>query len=257
MSRFAASGRLARSGFLWAIPLLLLGSAACSKESPETTALVAREPGRSVAAPASPPAVPHSAAPASLPPPTFLFVGESWSGPVGIFALQDPVTKASSWYQVGEKNGPYEIAGSRNGQLLVKANGQEFTVALRGISLQSTSSAPSVDAPSITQNGPSTIKVWLNGVGVEAAPAQMSPELLRIYTESKEALLRAEVPADLKPMIAQALEATTVVHSDAKSGLRRADLPPEVSAKMSDELIEKINAAVQKDPAVRNASGAK
>jgi hypothetical protein len=198
-----------------------------------------------------------SVVPSSVPPPTFLFIGESWTGQRGIFAIQDARTKASSWHQVGDKIGPYEIAGSRNGQLLVKANEQEFLVPLRGIAMEQKSQAPGFDATSTAQASATTIKVWVNGVGVEATPGQISPDLLNIYTDSKEALLHADVPENLKPMIDQALEATTVVHSDAKDGIRRSDLPPEISARMSDELLAKINAAVQKDPAVKDASGLK
>jgi len=72
----------------------------------------------------------------------------------------------------------------------------------------------------------------------------MPPELLKRYNDSKEALLNAKVPAEIEPMVAQALESKVVIFS-GPDGLKRSDFPPEMAAHLDDETLAKINAAAQ------------
>jgi hypothetical protein len=181
-------------------------------------------------------------------PPPFLFVGVSWLGKNGFVAIQEPNTHTSAWYRIGDKIDNYELSSLRDGLLLIRANGKEFQLPLMGIELTQVVSESVKEATASPLSSP-TIKVWANGVGVEAGPNQMPPELLKIYNDSKEALLNAKVSKDIEPMIAQALESNVVVVSSSTDGVKRSDFPPELAAKLDDATLAKINADIKAHPA--------
>lgn len=244
-----------RFRFMLALLLLLTGATACSQERAAQAQIDASSvnelPHNKVA---QRKAVYSGEVSSAIQAPTFFFVGESWVGKIGYFAIQDADTHASAWHRIGDRIGLYEIVGSRDGAVIVRANDQEYSIPLKGIQMTQTSPEQSSMENKLPLVTP-TIKVWANGVAVEATPDRMPPELLKAYTDSKEAMLAAKVPANLEPLIAQGLESTTVYLADGRNGLNRSDMPPEVSAQMSDETLAKINAEVRTDPAFRtNAS---
>lgn len=194
-------------------------------------------------------------------PPTFAWVGVTWVGPTGFFAIRDPEIGASVWHKIGDRIGNYEIVAYAEGALVVRAQAVEFRLQLSGIELpKDRGGVPSANTASFSaaSGEDATIKVWSGGIAVEAAPSKMPANLLAAYTESKEAMLKARVSADVEPMIAQALESSTVIVATGPDGIKRSDFPPEVAAKLNDDTLAKINADVKShEPALSNESARK
>ncbi len=202
------------------------------------------------------PAAPGIADAVAMAPPPFLFTGVSWLGKNGFVALQDTRTQKSAWYRLGETIDRYELAGLKDGLLLVRIQGKEFLLPLKGIELTQAAGGPAQDVTATPPPSP-TIKVWVNGVGVEATPDKMPPEFLKAYNDSKEALLNAKVSKNLEPQIAQALDSKIVVVS-GPDGMKRSDFPPDLAAKLDDATLAKINAAIKAHlPAPPNSSPGK
>lgn len=225
--------------FAW----LVAGLASCSREPPVADSRPAGTGGAigKSAVPRQPVAIPGN-----VPPPTFLFVGETWVGKTGYFAIRDPVSTTSAWHRVGDKIGLYEIVGTGDGMLVVRAGDHEFSVLLRGLESHAENGTPPND-PKATATSAAPIKVWSNGMAVEAAPDRMPADFLKAYNDSKEALLNAKVSPDLEPMVAQALESNTVILGTAEDGFKRSDFPADISAKLSDDTLAKINAMIKAD----------
>ena len=177
-------------------------------------------------------------------PPALVFIGETWVGKTGSFAILDTKSRSSAWYRVGDKIGDYEIVGLQGASLLIRSDHGSLLLPLSGIEISQSESAAA------NGNGPAsglTLTVWSDGRRVEATPDKMPPELLKSYNDSKEAMLSAKVPPELEPMIAQALDSKVVIVASGKDGFKRSDFPPEMSAKLDDATLAKINAALKPD----------
>lgn len=254
------AGRLPRPPGSWlrvGLVLVLLGAAGCTRKEESA----ASPPGGAAKSDSAPRAVQNPAAPGiadavAMAPPPFLFTGVSWLGKNGFVALQDTRTQKSAWYRLGETIDRYELAGLKDGLLLVRIQGKEFLLPLKGIELTQAAGGPAQDVTATPPPSP-TIKVWVNGVGVEATPDKMPPEFLKAYNDSKEALLNAKVSKNLEPQIAQALDSKIVVVS-GPDGMKRSDFPPDLAAKLDDATLAKINAAIKAHlPAPPNSSPGK
>jgi hypothetical protein len=182
---------------------------------------------------------PNESIPAPASPPTWVFVGETWVGKTGSFAILDTTSHSSAWYRAGDKIGDFEIVGLDGASLLIRSDSQSLLLPLSGIEIFQ----PESDASGGNgRDSGMTLKIWSDGRGVEATPDQMPPELLKSYNDAKEAMLSAKVPPELEPMIAQALDSKVVIVASGKNGFKRADFPPEISAKLDDATLAKINA---------------
>lgn len=222
------------------LTLLLVGMAGCTRESGK---MDSASGAKSVSAVTLHPAESIPIPPA---PTTWVFVGEVWAGKTASFAIRDTASHSSAWYHVGDKIGNYEIIGLLGGSLLLRSGNQSLLLPLTGLEI----SRPASDAASGNAlEAKPTVTVWADGKGVEATADRMPPELLKMYNDSKEALLAVKVPAELEPMIAQALDSKVVVIASGKDGFKRSDFPADISAKLGDATLAKINAALKAPPA--------
>ena len=212
----------------------------CSRQEPATTVRVATE--RTSPAPARTPK-PGSI---DIAPTPFKFVGEMWIGKTSYFAVQDTERHTNAWYRAHDKIGDYEIVGLKDSALLLQSASRAVLLPLNGVRItQDENAVPPTTVPTMAEPPP-TITMYIDGKRVEGTPSQLSPEQLKQFNDSKEALLkvRDKVSPDIAPMVDQALDSNTVIVS-GKDGLKRSDFPPEMAAKLDDETLAKINAAIK------------
>ncbi len=232
---------------------LLVGIAGgCARHEPEATAPAKPSGSRTVAKQdaATSSAKPSVEAPgparADIGPPQFHFVGLAQMGQASLVAIQDPATRKGAWHRIGDSVDHYELAGLQDGRLVVRASGTEYSIPLEGVEiLQAAAPSPQPPGPAVVADNPAPpmIKIWADGVGTETTPEKVPPELLRTYTNAKEAMLAAKVPPEYEGMLAQALESNTAYVASGPDGFKRSDFPPEIAAKLTDEALAQINAA--------------